>query len=162
MNNTNNVDMKSQQETKTRLITPTSKTVSLFENVDHKTILDLSIDINHGDDDENSTPLDFRRDWSEDLDDIDRSNEGGLPISTELYTMLQKTIATIDPHDDFSDVDNDDASCDSLPVEIPSEIFSMPSDKNVDCKRNKLLKALYHDRSYSLVENDSMKRRKLN
>ena len=161
MSNTNAVDMTSQQETKATIVTPTSKAISLFENADYRTILDLSIDVNN-EDDENSTPLDFRRDWSEDLDDIDGDDKGERPTSTELYEMLQKTIATIDPDDDFSDLDADDASCDSLPKKIPSDVFSLPSDKNIECQRNKLLKALYHDRSNNVVENDSMKRRKLN
>ena len=160
MSNANNVDMKTEQEVKTAIVTPTTRTINFFENVDHKTILDLSIDMNQKDD-EISTPLDFRRDWSEDFDDVDTDNEGSRPVSTDLYAMLQKTIATIDPHE-LSDVDNDDASCDSLPEKIPSDIFNMHSDGNVQCQRNKLLKALYHDKSHNLVENGSLKRRRLN
>ena len=155
MSNTN----KLEQEAKPAIISPMSKTCNLIENVNHNTILSLSVDINE--DDENSIPLDYRRDWSYDLDDANQENKEHQPASAELYKLLQKTIATIDP-DEFSDVGNDDASCDSLPIYIPSDIFDEPLDKDVGCKKNKLLKALYHDKSYSLVENNSVKRRKLN
>ena len=159
---TNNKDRNSTDSSQQpQLVTPSPQTKKLIENI--STIKNLCIDINE--DDDNSvlseaitTPLDYRRDWSKDLEDTDKENEE-RPISNELYNILQNTIVTIDPYDGFSD---DDISCSSLQIHVPSDIFI---EQTVDdkYKKNNLLKALYHDRSHNLIQNDNdTKRRKLN
>ena len=139
MSTVNRLDMKTEQGSKPVTISPIPKTCNLIENIDHSTIISLSVDNN---DDEYNNPLDYRRDWSYDLDGAKKGNKEIRPMSTELYTILQKTIATIDPCDEFSDVDNDDVSCDSLSIYTPSDIFNEPLDEDVERQKNKLFNLL--------------------
>jgi len=165
MDNKKTLTMK--EENKPTTVTPIAKTVNLIENNDDNSIVKiLSMDIiDHDYDDNESAPLDFRRDWSNDLEDMNiESEKEGRLVSTELYAILQKTVATISPCDDFSDDDDDDSSYDSLPINISSNVFNdPPADVHVDCKNIHLLKRLYHDRSQTMVETtEPFKRKKLN
>jgi len=170
MDNIKTSTMRKEEEKKLAIVTPRAKKVNLMKNNDENDIKihSISMDMDYDDDestplsDHESTPLDFRRDWSKDLEDmnVDQEREG-RPVSTELYTILQKTIATIDPYDDFSD---DDSSCAYLPVNVSSDIFNEPLDDHDsdDYKKIRLLKRLYHDRSYTMVPTESSKRKRLN
>ena len=153
MDNKKTLTMK--EEKKPTTVTPIAKTVNLIENNDDNSIVKiLSMNIvDHDYDDNESAPLDFRRDWSNDLEDMNiESEKEGRHVSTELYAILQKTIATISPYDDFWD-DDDDSSCNALPINIPSNVFNdSPADVHINCKNIHLLKRLYHDRSCTMVE----------
>jgi len=167
MDNKTTAIRKEKQE-KSAMVTPTSIKANFFENNDKCDIKihAISMDMDHDvDENDESTPLDFRRDWSKDLEDMNVVQEKeGQPVSTELYSILQKTIATIDPYDDFSD-DDDSSSCASLTMNISSDVFNDPlDDANGDYNNKKihLLKRLYHDRSHTMVETESSKRKRLN
>ena len=75
------------------------------------------VDYNY--EDNESKPLDFRRDWLNDLKHIvvDLDKEG-WPASTNINAILKNNIATITYHDDFLNNDDDGSSYDSFPTHI--------------------------------------------
>ena len=129
------------------VVTPISYLTNFLENIDEQIFSNLCVDDDNGDSYDNgdsrsvlsesaTTPLYYRRDWSTYLEDLNVSKKnGGRPMSTELYTILQMTISTIDPYE-YEDFSDDDASCTSLPVHVTSDVFNKTLNlkDNVECK----------------------------
>ena len=156
MDNTTKSDTKAEKDFKTNVVTPTNKSTRFFSNASENIARSVYVNVSH-DDEDISTPLDYRRDWSKDLEDADEMCKDS-PVSTELYTMLQNTIATIEPYDYSSD----DDSCNSLCINNSLYIFNKSLDLNNEREKKDLLKALYHDRSHNVTQAQPAKKRKLN